>query len=150
MAWKRFWGWLRRRQAAQRGNPPGDDPLAHLRKLARDQGRSLDEVTYELLTHSLARQTASPRGEPLWTSLTPREQDVAALIYAGYSNSQVAYLLGLGVETVRTHIQRMLRKCGLHSRTEMCSILEREGAEGIIRRRLEELLSPPAHPGERE
>jgi len=132
MAWKRFWSWLLRRP------PPGDDPLASLRKLARDQGRSLDEVTYELL----AQQAATLRPGPLWTALTPREQDVAALIYANYTNSQIAYLLGLGVETVRTHSQRMLRKCGLHSKAELCSALQREGAEGVIQQRLKALLNP--------
>lgn len=150
MSWKRFWGWLQRRLAPPRRPPPGEDPLATLRRLARDQGRSLDEVTYELLSHSLVRQAALPRPGSRWMLLTPREQDVAALIYAGYSNAQIAYLLSLGVETVRSHIQRILRKCDLHSRTELCSLLQSEGAEEVIQQRLEELLSPPPRPGERE
>ena len=143
MAWKRFWEWLRRRK------PPGVRPLTPVHRQGRNQRRSPEDVTYELQTYSPAGRNASPRQGALWKMLTPREQDVAALIYAGYSNAQIAYLLGLGVETVRTHIQRMLRKCGLHSRMELSNILEREGAEGIIQRRLEELLNPPAHPGER-
>jgi DNA-binding NarL/FixJ family response regulator len=143
MSWKRFWDWLFRRP------PPGDDPLASLRKLARDQGRSLDEVTYELLAHSQVRKTAAFRPGPLWKELTPREQDVAALIYVGYSNSEIAYLLGLGLETVRSHIQRMLRKCNLHSKAELCIALRSEGAEPVILQRLEALLDPPPPPGVR-
>jgi DNA-binding CsgD family transcriptional regulator len=74
---------------------------------------------------------------------------VAALIYAGYSNSQIAYLLSLGVETVRSHIQRMLRKCGLHSKAELCAALQSEGAEAEIQQRLEALFNPPPPPGAR-
>jgi DNA-binding NarL/FixJ family response regulator len=143
MVWKRFWNWLLRRP------PPGDDPLAPLRKLARDQGRSLDEVTYELLAHSLAQQAHLLRQGAIWAALTTREQDVAALIYAGYSNSQIAYLLGLGVETVRSHIQRMLRKCDLHSKVELCTALQNEGAEVEIQQRLEALFNSPPPPGVR-
>jgi DNA-binding CsgD family transcriptional regulator len=140
MSWNRFWSWLLRRP------PPGGDPLDPLRKLARDQGRSLDEVTYELL----AQQAAAPRPGPLWAAFTSREQDVAALIYAGYSNSEIAYLLSLGVETVRTHIQRMLRKCGLHSKAELYAALRGdEDAEAVIQQRLEALLEPPPRPGGR-
>jgi DNA-binding NarL/FixJ family response regulator len=141
MSWKRFWSWLLRRP------PPGEDPLASLRRLARNQGRSLDAVTYELLAHSRGQQAAGLRSGPLWAAFTPREQDVAILIYAGYSNSEIAYLLGLGVETVRSHIQRMLRKCDLHSKAELCLALRSEGSEAVIEQRLEGLLDPPPPPG---
>lgn len=150
MAWKRFWGWWRRLLAPQVRPPPGEDSLEALRQRGRDRRRLLDQATYELVSHRRARQAALPRSGPLWMALTPREQDVVALIYAGYSNAQIAYLLGLGVETVRSHIQRMLRKGDLHSRQELCNILQSEGSEEVIKQRLEELLTLPPHPDERE
>ncbi len=113
MAWKRFWDRLLRRRAPQRPDPSNDDLLAPLRRLAQDQGRSLDEVTYDLLAHSLAQPLPTLASERLWVALTPREQDVAALVYSGYSNSQIASLLGLSVETVRSHIHHILRKVQL-------------------------------------
>jgi DNA-binding CsgD family transcriptional regulator len=147
MAWKRIWDWLLRRRAPQQPEPDGDELLRPLRKLAKDQGRSLDDVTYELLAHSLAQQVPASRPERSWPTLSHREQDVAALIYAGYTPSQIAQLLNVGLETVRTHVQRIMRKCGVHSKVELCIALEQEGAERRIHWRLEELLNPPPGPG---
>jgi DNA-binding NarL/FixJ family response regulator len=149
MAWKRFWDRLLRRRAPQVPEPTGEELLGPLRKLAKDQGRSLDDVTYELLAHSLVQQVPASRLERCWTTLSHREQDVAALVYAGYTNAQIAQLLNISLETVRSHVQRMLRKCGVHSKVELCSALQQEGAERRIQWRLEELLSPPQGPGEK-
>ena len=147
MAWKRFWDRLLHRRAPEQPEPGGEELLRPLRKLAKDQGRSLDDVTYELLAHSLVQQVPTPRPERCWPALSHREQDVAALIYAGYTNAQIAQLLNISLETVRTHVQRILRKCGVHSKVELCVALEQEGAERRIHWRLEELLSPPQGPG---
>jgi DNA-binding CsgD family transcriptional regulator len=146
MAWKRFWNWLLQRRAPQRPGPGGDELLRPLRKLAKDQGRSLDEVTYELLAHSLAQKVPASRPERCWPTLSHREKDVAALVYAGYTPAQIAQLLNLSLETVRTHVQRIMRKCGVHSKVELCIALEQEGAERRIQWRLDELLNPPQGP----
>ncbi|OGO38057.1 MAG: hypothetical protein A2W35_21690 [Chloroflexi bacterium RBG_16_57_11] len=143
MAWKRFWDRLMHRRAPQQAEPAGDELLRPLRKLAKDQGRTLDDVTYELLAHSLVQQVPVRRPERCWPTLSHREQDVAALVYAGYTPSQIAQLLNVSLETVRTHVQRILRRCGVHSKVELCIALEQEGAEQRIRWRLEELLNPP-------
>ena len=149
MAWKRFLDRLFRRRApppvrAQKPtDPPGDDLLAPLRRLAHDQGRSLDEVTYDLLAHSLAQQSPTPASKRLWMALSPREQDVAALVYAGYSNGQVAFLLDLSIETVRTHIRHILIKGNLHSKVELNLVLRQEGSDRDIRQRLIRLLNLP-------
>jgi DNA-binding NarL/FixJ family response regulator len=50
--------------------------------------------------------------------VTPRQQQVLALIAAGLSDREVADKLGLAHRTVRTHLDRLLREHGLHSRTE--------------------------------
>jgi DNA-binding NarL/FixJ family response regulator len=149
MAWKRFWDRLLRRRAPQRPDPSNDDLLAPLRRLAQDQGRSLDEVTYDLLAHSLAQPLPTLSSERLWLALTPREQDVAALVYAGYPNSQIASLLGLSVETVRSHIHHILRKVKLHSKVELNLALQREGSDRRIQQRLETLLNSTQPPDER-
>jgi DNA-binding NarL/FixJ family response regulator len=150
MAWKRFWDWLLRRQAPPRPESDGEELLRPLRRLAKDQGRSLDDVTYELLAHTLAQQVPAPRPERCWPTLSHREQDVAALIYAGYTPSQIAQMLKVSLETVRTHVQRIMRKCGVHSKAELCIALEQEGAERRIQWRLEELLSQPPGPDAKE
>lgn len=146
MAWKRFWGRLWRRRAAQPAAPDEEEALEPRRKLVQEQERSLDEATYELLAHGLARDAPASRPRRYWPRLSPREQDVAALIFAGYNNPQIAYLLGVSLETVRTHVQRILRKFDMHSKAELRAALQQEGAEGRIQQRLEELLSAPPAP----
>jgi DNA-binding NarL/FixJ family response regulator len=50
--------------------------------------------------------------------LTPRQSQVLSLIAAGHSDKEIAARLGVSHRTVRTHLDRLLREHGLHSRTE--------------------------------
>jgi len=49
------------------------------------------------------------------TQLTPREREVLTQIAEGLSNKEVANLLGVGVRTVETHRERIMRKLDIHS-----------------------------------
>lgn len=60
-----------------------------------------------------ARRRSYP-GEPL----TPRESDVLSGIADGLTNPEIADQLGIGVETVRTHVASVLRKLGARDRTQ--------------------------------
>lgn len=55
-------------------------------------------------------------------SLTARERDVLPLLSEGYSNAQIALRLHISVETVRTHVARILRKLGVSGRGELHGI----------------------------
>ena len=50
--------------------------------------------------------------------LTPREQEVFALVTEGRSNKQIAAELSLGLRTVESHVSNLLAKLGAVSRTE--------------------------------
>jgi DNA-binding NarL/FixJ family response regulator len=56
--------------------------------------------------------------EPL-VALTPREQEVAILVAKRLSNRQIASHLTLSEHTVATHTRNILKKLGLHSRTQI-------------------------------
>ena len=58
----------------------------------------------------LLRQQASP--------LTPREQDVAALLARGLSDKEIAEQLSLQVGTVKVHVKSLLRKFDASNRTQ--------------------------------
>lgn len=50
--------------------------------------------------------------------LTRRQSQVLSLIASGHSDKEIAARLGVSHRTVRTHLDRLLREHGLHSRTE--------------------------------
>ena len=53
--------------------------------------------------------------------LTRRESEVLPLLQEGQSNAQIALVLQIGVETVRTHARNIYRKLGVSSRRELSS-----------------------------
>jgi two-component system nitrate/nitrite response regulator NarL len=59
-----------------------------------------------------------PSIELLVRTLSRRERDILELITAGYSNQRIAEARFLSMHTVRTHIQSILVKLGVHSKLE--------------------------------
>ena len=47
--------------------------------------------------------------------LSERERQVLALIAEGKSNKEIATHLGIGVRTIETHRERIMRKLNVHS-----------------------------------
>jgi DNA-binding NarL/FixJ family response regulator len=66
------------------------------------------------LKGSLHARGANPR-----IDLTPREQQVVRHIAYGLSNSEIARSLEISVETVKEHVQNVLRKMGMADRTHV-------------------------------
>jgi two-component system, NarL family, response regulator LiaR len=66
------------------------------------------------------RLRSAPEGNaglrPVRSRLTPREWEVLDLLCAGYSLEDVTDALVVSPETVRSHLQRAMRKLGVHSR----------------------------------
>jgi DNA-binding NarL/FixJ family response regulator len=60
------------------------------------------------------------------TELTAREADVVELLQDGYTNSEIAENLSIGVETVRTHARSIYRKLGVPSRRELARRAQQE------------------------
>jgi len=59
--------------------------------------------------------------------LTPREREVLGLLVDGLSQPEIAERLFLSPKTVGTHIQRILGKMGVGSRTQAVAMAAREG-----------------------
>jgi DNA-binding NarL/FixJ family response regulator len=59
-----------------------------------------------------------PEIELLVSTLSRRERDVLRLVTAGYSNQRIAETCYLSMHTVRTHVQSILVKLGVHSKLE--------------------------------
>jgi DNA-binding NarL/FixJ family response regulator len=56
--------------------------------------------------------------EKTMIDLTPREQQVLAALKLGLPNTLIAVKLNLSENTVKMHIQHIMRKCSAHNRTE--------------------------------
>jgi DNA-binding CsgD family transcriptional regulator len=59
-----------------------------------------------------------------WRKLTPRQQEVAALICGGDTNREIARRLNISVSTVKTHIRYILPKFGLNSKDQLQQYFE--------------------------
>jgi DNA-binding CsgD family transcriptional regulator len=60
-----------------------------------------------------------PRTPTPLESLTPRENEVASLVADGLTNREIAERLVLSVRTVEGHVDRILGKLHLHTRTQL-------------------------------
>jgi DNA-binding CsgD family transcriptional regulator len=95
-----------------------------LEDLASREQRPAGELAADLLASALAERSTGEQVWRCWRSLSPREQDTAALACLGYTNRQIAIRLGVSVETVKTHLQNAMLKFGLHGKTELRLLLE--------------------------
>jgi NarL family two-component system response regulator LiaR len=76
--------------------------------------------------HVLPRSAAAGGGvERLGSEggeLTAREGEVLELLQDGRTNSEIAEVLSIGVETVRTHARSIYRKLGVRSRRQLAAL----------------------------
>lgn len=62
--------------------------------------------------------------------LTPRQADVLGMLLQGKPNKDIARRLGLSVETVKDHVQAVLRALGVSSRTQAVLAVGRMTQQG--------------------
>jgi DNA-binding NarL/FixJ family response regulator len=60
-------------------------------------------------------------------SLSERERQILVLVTRGYSNRRIAEVSYLSLNTVRTHVQSVLVKLGVHSKLEAAALAVRQG-----------------------
>ncbi len=77
-----------------------------------------------LIARSTARTDDAPRAAAVW-ELTGRESEVLRLLAEGLSQDEIALHLDIRPATVGTHIQRMLTKLDVHSRTQAVALAYR-------------------------
>lgn len=60
---------------------------------------------------------------PLAKGLSPAEIRVASCLSRGLSNKEISHALSISVETVKTHVVRILRKLGVDSRAKAATLI---------------------------
>jgi DNA-binding CsgD family transcriptional regulator len=93
--------------------------------------RKADEVIERVLANPANGRNALDRSanseDKKRPDLTRRQADVLRLLAQGLSNEEIATSLFLSVYTVRSHVQSILEKLGVHSKVEAVSRAFRDG-----------------------
>jgi two-component system response regulator FixJ len=89
-----------------------------------DPDELLARVRRSLSRRSDGAEQASEADE-LIDALTPREREVLTLLATGRSSKQIAHELVINPRTLGTHTQHIMRKLGVHNRTQAVAIANR-------------------------
>tara|TARA_B100000676_G_scaffold283035_1_gene309413 strand:+ start:491 stop:1108 length:618 start_codon:yes stop_codon:yes gene_type:complete len=104
-------------------NSSRDKILESIRKVAAGENawtrEELRRVTGALATPRLSAD--------IEVSLTQRESEVLEQVALGLTNKEIALALGISYETVKEHVQHILRKVGVNDRTQVAVWAVRKG-----------------------
>jgi DNA-binding NarL/FixJ family response regulator len=81
----------------------------------------------ELLRRLRHRRTQEASAEQRARRLTPREVEILQLMADGVRRDDLAIFLGMSPATLRTHVQNIITKLGVHSKTEALAFAIRHG-----------------------
>lgn len=81
-----------------------------------------------LLRRSRPREHSAPAADG--SRLTPREREILGLLAAGLNQGEIARRFVVSPKTVSKHIERILKKLGVRSRTEAVAKAHNEGLIG--------------------
>lgn len=73
--------------------------------------------------------TTQSTASEIYAKLTRRERDVANAIVADQTNKEIGLQLGIAEETVKEHMQHILKKTGCKSRVGVAVLVLRAEAE---------------------
>ncbi|MCX7976828.1 MAG: LuxR C-terminal-related transcriptional regulator [Bellilinea sp.] len=118
--WKRLLNLFREEAEQQQRTFALDARLEQsLRQLADQEKRPPEEILQVLIEAGLQYRRQNEEAWRCWKLLTPREQEVAALVCLGYTNRQIASRLGVTPETIKTHVRNLLVKFNLRHRNDL-------------------------------
>lgn len=91
-------------------------------------------LSMELIEHLRKAPMAASGMRPVRSPLTAREWEVVDLLYEGRSTDEIADMLVLSLETVRSHIKNLMRKLGASTRAEAVALAHKtRGGEPPVR-----------------
>jgi len=103
-----------------------DESLEHLLCVVRGVARGETWLPRAEVGHVLrllmAERQLQQDNDQLLAALTPRERDVLTCLAEGAGRREVAERLHLSANTVRTHLQNLMAKLGVHSTLEAVAI----------------------------
>nr|WSW71519.1 response regulator transcription factor [Streptomyces sp. NBC_00995] len=115
-------GWVAKDSSLQR-------LLAVIRGVLREETHLPPALLTGVLRELMADRRHRTESEQLVESLTPREREVLRCMVAGLGRKAVAERLFLSPHTVRTHMQNVLGKLGVHSTLAAVALARRAGVD---------------------
>jgi DNA-binding NarL/FixJ family response regulator len=116
-----------------------------VRGLASGEAVVTRKLTMRLVERLREMPVSGAGLRPVRSALSSREWEVLDLICADVGTRGIAAELGLSVETVRSHVKRILRKLGAHSREEAALM-----ATQMLAHRTVAADAEPSGPGRQE
>ena len=96
-----------------------EELIATIKEVAKRESRTEEEIVAEFTKVGLNQFLTQNELDNRWSSLSHREQQVVALICLGHRNYEIADILSIAPETVKTHLQRIFDKFHLRSSREL-------------------------------
>jgi DNA-binding NarL/FixJ family response regulator len=98
---------------------PPEEIVAAVRIVASGDALLAPAVTRAVIEEFARRPpAAAPAPPPAVAELTPREQEVLALLVRGLSNPEICERLFISDATAKTHVARILQKLGVRDRVQ--------------------------------
>ena len=104
---------------------PADRLCASIRAALRGEELLAPTITRRLIEEFTRPARVAPR--PGLDSLTDREHEVLLLMAQGASNAEIASALFVSVQTVKTHVARILAKLELRDRVQAVVVAYESG-----------------------
>ncbi len=91
----------------------------YLESMALEQACDPEEIAVGLLADGIAKHTLIEQSFEYWDRLSPREQEVIALVCLGYINKEIGKKLNISSQTAKSHVSNILCKLDVSRRGEI-------------------------------
>jgi len=108
---------------------PAADVISAVKEAYRGEAVLHPSVAKLLIRDYLSRVEKGE--EASYDLLSDREREILKLIAEGETNKEIAEMLFLSIKTVQAHRANLMRKLGMHDRTELVKYAIRKGIIGL-------------------
>jgi DNA-binding NarL/FixJ family response regulator len=98
---------------------PTEKLVEAVREVASGDGMLSPSVTRRLIEEFARRPALDSTVAPGVVDLTQRELDVLRFLIPGHRNEDIAKMLDIGESTVKSHVQHLYHKLGVHDRVQL-------------------------------